>query len=524
MPLDLADVIKLGNKRVFIQRGGPGPQNTLQYTGVDGQYMSFTGAKKPISGGASPIIAADPFHASQFAVVGAEQKPVGDFASGTLEIMERVGTLPFVWSDLSCPLNVYIVNSVCKDPSAFDKGWEGYTEVWGLGQATDVDGGDRALQDSDAAIKDKMSMWFRRAFACGSIQVGDKATTTVLREIKGVALAPNSLCGNCGIQNNGFRWQYATHGFNTGVTAAAVLYSTDYGATWTSQAITGAANTEDIGAIAVVGDLLVVLSPTGASATQSALYYTTINQTTGIPGATWTKVSTGFPSTSQLARDMVVLSPREVFFVCDSGYILKSTSIPAGVSTVDAAGATTANLARIKARGDVLVAHGATGKTVKSLNRGRSWALTTADPHANTGSAVEVINATFYWVGSTSGDFYYTLDGGISWTNKAADLLNGVSAVGVQDITAPTPDVLFVCATVAGPLARICESRNGGLSFVNSAVDNPRILNLPSTTQRVNRLVVPDTGDLSLRVNNFLSGGLGATTDGALLVGQTNDM
>lgn len=518
--MDYSDANRTGAKRVFIQDGGPGPANALKYTGIDSQYLGFTGGKRSVRGGVDPIFILDPLVANEYALVGTKNTPP-TLPAGAITLYEKRGTLPFSFSDLLCPLNLYLVNGLCTDLSAFDTGWSGYLEIWGDGKATDIDLGDRSVLDSDDVLKDTINYVFRRSYAVGSMILGQQSAAVTVHEVIDVAMAPNTLCADCGASNDGSKWQYAIHKENSGVTAASALYSTDYGVTWTQQTITGMANTETPTAINVVGNLLVVLSSTGAGANQSAFYYSPINQTTGVPSSTWTKVSTGFDSAGgHLSRDFFVLSSREVFVVSDGGYIYKSTDITAGVTLVSAGGATTVNLTHVYGLGEVVAACGATGKVVVSLNRGATWGLTTSDPSANTLNTIAIRAALEFWVGDANGGVFYTLDGGTTWSSKAMP----ATLAAVQDILWVTPEVGYLTATIAGPLGRIITTVNGGQTWIISSNTQPRLLNAPSTTQRYNRIAAPMSAGLTRRANVVTFVGLGAATAGMIVTARANEV
>jgi hypothetical protein len=156
----------------------------------------------------------------------------------------------------------------------------------------------------------------------------------------------------------------------------------------------------------------------------------------GIPGS-WTKVVTGFQANKE-PTDILVFSPSEIYFSANGGYIYKCTDLTAGVTVINAGATTTSNLLRIQGNRNLIVAVGATGSIIYSANSGRSWATTTSTPAASnpTWQAVDIIGAKGIWVGSATGRLFYTLDGGVTWTEKTFD----------QSSTGAITDVYFVNA------------------------------------------------------------------------------
>jgi hypothetical protein len=95
--------------------------------------------------------------------------------------------------------------------------------------------------------------------------------------------------------------------------------------------------------------------------TSPAYYYTDINQLTGVPtSANWVKMTTGFiNAATRGANDIFVVSPNEIYFPADGGYIYKSTDITQGVAVNNAAANGTNNLTRMHGYGSTYVAVGA---------------------------------------------------------------------------------------------------------------------------------------------------------------------
>lgn len=516
--MDFPEILKLGNKRVFLQRGGPGPANGLTYSGVDTQHLAITGATRPILGGFKPVNVSNPFRMEDWVQVGAMKEPPGDFPNFSLEMYTRDNSLPFAWGDLTCPINAYVVAGVCVDPSNFDLGWKGMLEIYGGGQSMSHNAGDRSSLDGNEAVKDALEIAARRMYAVGEMQFGAQAAATVVREIVDVAIAPGNQCGNCPPRNDGFDWMYLLQSEDAGVTAGNVLYSVDGGLTFTAQAVTGLANTDVVEAIEVIGNYLVVVGFASGGVNTSSYFISPINQLTGVPSTTWTEVTSGFVALST-ARDIVDLNPREIYLVGDAGAIYKSTDLTAGVTLVRSAAAET--LFRVAYMGSTIVSVGNVGAVVVSINRGHSFGRTTVDPSGTDLRAIGMRTESEWWVGDTLGGVWYTETGGESWVSKS--LGGGLTLVGIQDIVWVTPEVGWIAATIAGPLARIFYTNNGGRTWVaHSESNNPRIHSMPSY-QRANRIMAGQ-GALQNNVNTLLLGGLGTGTDGIAITGRANEV
>jgi hypothetical protein len=181
---------------------------------------------------------------------------------------------------------------------------------------------------------------------------------------------------------------------------------------------------------------------------------------------------------------------------------------------------TSSDLARIVAYGDTIVATGAAGAVVRSINRGATFAAVTTAPSANAINAVEVFGPTRIMVGDSAGGVFYTENAGeTAWT----PLSFGATATAIQDIKFPTLEVGYIAYTIAGTLARVATTINGGASWSLSDTAGNQRLQTPTTVlQRYNRIAVPDTSDYFVNANKVLFGGLGATTDGCLVQGTVS--
>lgn len=509
------EVITQQHKRAYIQWGGPRPNNPVHFAGQDGQYMTITGVGLPEAGGFTPAFAPDPANAKRFKLIS-RLASAPDLPSATIMFYEKHGVLPRQLFK-QCPFSVYEVAGSCQDLSDLYNGVTDYLLIYSLAMVAEKNLGDRVTMDSDELIGDELSINLSDIYPVGPLGFGDNAQTLIDREILDVTYGNRQICGNCGPENDGSKWIYAvtrSSGGSPGL-PSEVIYSTDGGSTWNQVTITGIGATEDPVAIRFVGSRLVVLSPTAGSATQSGYYWADIDPDTGVPGA-WTKVTSGFVAAAQ-ARDMFVLSPREVFFVGDGGYIYKATDITSSVTAINAGVATTQNLARIRGSEEVLVAVGASGTVVRSINRGATWSTTTAAPTTSDLTALEVFNQRRIWVGSVNGYMWYTLDGGKTWTKKA---FSGEGTGSVFDIVFATEEVGYMLNANATPTARLFVTLDGGYTWTNSSW---RVVGWP-TFNYAKRIAVPQSSDSAVNVNNCAIAGITSTNDGVLLLGVAEEL
>lgn len=510
--LNADEIITQKHKRAFIQFGGARPSNPVRYAGQDAQYLSITGVSAPESGGIDPLWVHDPRSVGKYRLVGSSISPA-DLDGATLVMREKHGSLPWQLFRFGCQFNLYEPTGNCKDLSDFIAGWSDYVLVYSGALITDKDLGDRVTFDSDDAIEDSSTLVLADIYPVGSLAFGAEAANEVDREVADIVYAPTASCGACSKENDGTQWIYAvtkSSGAGSPGLPSELIYTVDGSLTWQQANITGIGASEDAIAVDIAGQYLIVI---GAS----AYYYAIINPDTGVPG-TFTKVTTGIVG---VIYDLYVSNPREIFFVGAAGYIYKTTDITTGLTVIDAGSATTSNLYRIHGNENTLLAVGAGSATVKSVNKGITWATTTASV---SGVPLDVLAALVldtrrFWVGTgTSGRVYYTLDGGETWVQFT---FSGAGAGNVYDIVAATGEVLYFSHSTATPTGRLFSSWNGGADWEMGASGegSPRILSFP-TLQKVNRIAVPTAANTGTAANNVALAGLSSGgVDGIILLG-----
>lgn len=499
------EVVYQKSKRAFIQWGGPGAGNEVDYAGADAQYMEVGDAANPVRGSITPRRVHDPYAYGRFRRIGATIAPPDDPTS-TVSFSTILGALPRIRYNAQCYMNLYEPSGNCADPTDLSGGWTTKVSISSYGLVTERSetGNTSGMEAADDAEMTEASVtWEGGKYDIGSLFFGEAASAEVTTHIKDIVYGTQIRCADCGPENDGTKWLYAiadTDG-SSPPGLGKVVYSVDGGNTWTALPITGLTAGQSIDAIDIVGQYLIVVSQG-----MNKYFYTTINIITGVPGSTWTAVSTGFVA-AKLPTDIYVLNSREVWFSALGGYIYKSTDITAGVSVINAGVATTNNLRRIHGERETIVAVGDTGTIVLSSNRGRSWGVAVSNASITDRiQAIAVLGPFRFWIGTNAGKVFSTDNQANSWTELVFD---GSGAGRVDDIVFATDDCGYFAHATATPTARLFSTFTGGKIWdLSTNVGQKRIANWP-TFDRVNRIAVPSYSVLGVLAGNIAVGGVG---------------
>lgn len=509
MTINADELVKVQQKRNYIQFGGAFPGNALLYAGQGAQYLFVDSADLSETGNIDPIWVPDPNVPGKYRLAGRKYAPSA-LPKATITMLEKHGAIPRQLQRIGCQFNLYEATGACNDLSDILAGWTDYVLIYSGAITTDKGLGARTVRDADNQMEDKISVILSAIYPVGGLGFGAQASAQIDREVADVVYGSKLQCGNCGgAQDDGTQKIYSvtkSSGAGSPGLPAEVQYTLNGGLTWFESQITGIGATADPAAIDVVGTYLVVLVPS-----ESAYYYAQLN-IAGVPG-TWTKVTAGF--TTQ-PNDMFVVSPREVWFCGNSGYVYKSTDVTAGVSTINAGAATSNHLLRIAAVDEAVVAVGKSSTVIRSVNRGLTFSTVVTAPSLVLVdlAALAVLSANYFWVGTlNSGRLLYTQDGGTSWTEKA---FSGSGSGSVRDIQFATQEVGYFLHDTPTPTARMFATIDGGPDW---GIGSQRILNWP-TFNRANRVAFPKDIDPSIDSNYVAIAGLdGGGTDGLLLLG-----
>lgn len=498
--------------RAFTQRGGPGPSIPVRFAGAQEQYLMVGDVTRPDRGGIKAINVNDPRRRGLFKRTG-YTIDAPDIPNNSVTFKQFYGGVPWYQFKLDCPVNIYQSFGLCNDPADFLNGWQ-VLQILSQGLSTDKKyAGLTPFDQSDETTTDVSFSWTGDVYDIGGIVLGEQGSSDVTTEVVDIVYGGYQNCVNCGVPNDGTKWIYAlqqTAGGSSSVNGK-ILYNTNYGqGSWTAVAITNLNAGSLVSAIDIVGQYLVVVS-----STDNCYFISPINQLTGVPSSTWTKVSTGFVA-AKTPNDIYVESPSRVYFAANGGYVYLSTNIAAGVSVLNTGTATTNNLNRIHGDSGVLLAVGASGTVIKSLNKGSSW-VTTTTQLSGTLQAAAVRNAYSLWAGNSAGVASYSDDQGETWNTMSS--LPGSAAAGISDIVWASDEVGYIAATRTGPTAVMFGSFDGGQSWCEGPCS--RFPALPGAYGRPNRVAFPPSPDIMIATNNIAVAGLsGGLTDGIVLVGS----
>ena len=502
------------NIRLFVQLGGPAPNNDLLYYGSQWQYARWEDEEQSY-GETNPVYNRSPDDVSGFVLTALTQDPP-DLGTANLTVMEKIGYVPRDLGERRCPISVYLPKGDCKSLADPLNGWD----VLGVRTVVGIDSRSRngMSDDSDDALTSEYALKVGATYDIGKLLWGQVANGQIDRNVIDLVWGGGVQCGNCGPADDGSTRLYAitaSSGAGSPGLPAEVIYvnfnQTTRAQTVYQYTITGLTAANSPSFIDIIGNYLIV----GSNA-HGGYFYAQIDPDNGTLGA-FTSVTTGFVG-GGAPNDIYVIGAAEAIIVGNGGYIYRLTDPTAGVTVIDAGNATTANLNRVRGLGRTIVAVGASATVVVSSNSGLTWAETAADPGAAALNALEVLGDLTYYVGGTSR--YYTRDGGKSWTEQA---ISGATAV--TDIVFVTDEVGYtVYNTSTG--AAVQATFNGGRLWAASETTNSRIGSIGATATGgvLTRCAAPQT-TLQISTGYLALAGAaasGANADGRLLVAASN--
>lgn len=370
-----------------------------------------------------------------------------DIASALLELARK-----------GCPIDVQINFGACKVPQeydSFDKKLifeEATITNWSadeLGALTSAD---------NKEVNEVGEISAKNMYEVLPVGFGVKAASIVTNEVMDVVVADNQACGDCGAESDGCYKIFAVTKSAGGspTTPPDIVFSIDKGTTWFAHDIDSMATAETATGVAKVGKYIVAV-------TRDAIghHWALLTDFDGVTDPTFTEVTTGY-----VAKPHAIWSVgTKAFIVGEQGYIYSLEDPTGAVSVLDAGSATTTTLRAVHALNENFAVAVGDGGAIVYTENGTTWTLLATSPVgiAVTINCIWVKSESEWWVGTSTGRMYYTLDKGKTWTQKS---FSGSGAGGVYDIFFSTPSVGWMAHATAAPRGRIFRTYNGGYSWV----------------------------------------------------------
>lgn len=496
----MSDIAKTGFSRVFLIDGGARPdhapvyQGCMKAGGVSKSWGDLTSIECP------SYIQYDSF-VEEDTIKGAEERAtmdlMGRYLADVASELLRIG-------NIGCGVDAQVHFGKCADPTDFNTFTKAvvlegaYISDWSTDDLGAMESGERNPVTETGTISSKDVYEILR------LTFTEAAATIVTNEVLDVVICDTVACGECDEDSSGCQHIYAITSAAGGSpgTPPDIVFTVD-GSNWYADDIDSLGAAEDPSAIDCVGDYIVVVSNASGSA-----HYALKSEVNDVDfDETWTEIATGFVGAPNDCHRAV--GGRYLYVVGDSGYVYRTDDITSGVTVLDAGVATVQNLNRVFALSDEFVVAVGNNGTVLYTEDGVSWGEVGGPVAGAVLSAVAVQSETVWFVGSTAGNLYYTVDQAANWTAKG---FPGSGTGSVYDVAFANMSVGYLAHATTTPAGRILRTYDGGYSW---SILPEGAGTLPAN-DRINR-VAPCIYD-----PNFVVG-VGLADDGAdgiIVVGQ----
>lgn len=492
------NTLKAGEARVFLQVDGSSPDNPYYYYGC----LSLGGLTQELGAG-TPVYCPSTSQRNKWDIIdivpSVEALPTTDFTQRADRYLKDA------WWDIrkkGCRFNGMVVVSNCGRPDDINQ-FDARIALrqirltnFALPELNPLAG------DANAAV-DITGSWEMEGFdPIRSIQWGEKLDSILLAEALDAVYADAITCGDCGTPSDGCQKAYILAAANSGSPglSSQIIYTANNGDTG------GAVDINTLGGksanrIAAVGLYLVAVSETDGA------HHWSLLSSIDVGTVAWTRVTSGYVA-GKSPRCIVSPTPTRTYIGAQGGYIYLMTDPKKAVTPLTDGSITAQNINDIHAFGRNVLAGGNSNVLLYSANQGETFTLITGpEPGANI-SAVWMINSRVWWVGTGTGNLYYTTNGGTTWTestpNPSLTVINRIWFV--DDI------VGYFAGQIGGgsSAGQIYRTADNGYSWSNAS---PFVSGLPAA-ERYNAVVACD-------YNKVLAGGrLSAGGDGIVVVAE----
>lgn len=450
----MGDPLKTGFTRVFMIEGRargdrePSYESSTRMMGVDYAFGDVEDIKVP-----------DPDNYDKFLVVGqvrGEEERPSTSLQGRYAVDVRSELLRL--AKIGCSVDVQLHMGACTTPSIFNEFSKAIVleDVLISNYGTDELG---ALSpDERAVVNETADISAAKIYEVLPVGASEVAGDLVLAEVVDVVIADSLTCGECDVYSDGCQKIFALMLGGGGSPGALpdVVFSLNQGGNWYSHDVDGAGDADILTAIAVVAGYVVVTDQTRVSH-----LYADVDEFDETQDPAFAEVTANYVGAP---NDMWSLGPR-AFIVGEDGYIYLLSDPTGGPTVLDTGAASGGDdLNAVHAiDAENAVAVGNSGAVVYTTN-GALWTAATSRP-LGVGEHLRCVwmrSKTEWWVGSDTGQIFYTIDAGVNWTEKT---FAGSGAGVVWDLQFPTDSVGWFAHATATDVGRMFRSYDGGYSW-----------------------------------------------------------
>jgi len=359
--------------------------------------------------------------------------------------------------------------------------------------------------DSRSQVDESVDISAESLYELVQVSLSSRAGDIVTNEVVDITHCDNVSCGDCDDQSDGCSKYFAvtvTAGGSPG-TPADVVFTLNGGTTWLAHDIE-TLSSEDASGIACLGAYVVVVSETAGS-----ISYALTSEFTATGDPEFTEVTTGFVSGA--GPTSITTIGNKAFITGANGYVYMTEDPTGGVTALDSGVLYTDDYNKVDAlTEEFAVAVGDAGRIIKTEN-GTTWGAVEPSPVGVSVNLTSILvkDKSTWLIGTSTGNFYYTLNGGTTWTLGS---FSGSGSGVVRDIVAATDSVLYMAHDTATPKGRILRSTNGGYDWVVM----PEGSGVLPANDRINALATcPDNADIVIGVGLADDG-----SDGFIIVGN----
>lgn len=488
--------------RVWLIDGRARPDHDTEFL----NFLKFTGIDQSF-GAVTPIHNPSRVQYQRFIQVGefrdAEDRPSTSLV-GHFDQRDKSRLLTLAQS--GCKFDTQMHIGLCEDPGIFNDFlkaiiWESVLlESFSTDELGALEPGEQGKVDETGDIS------AQRMYEFVPLALAARDPELVYNELLDVIICDAPSCGDCETESTGCQRIMAISQAAGGspTTPADVVFSLDGGLTWFSDDIDTLDVAVNPNAIACVGSYVVVV----VNSVGEEMHIALISEFDGVTDPAFIQQTTGYVA-GRGPNDIWSLG--STAYICaDFGYIYKTTDPAAGVTVVDAGAATVAILHAIHMLSEEFgVTVGQDGAIVRIQSDLAALMAVTPVGIGVDLQAVWVKSETEWFVGSNAGGFYFTLNGGATWT---AITLPGTAPSAITGIEMSSDSVMYVSATVDGK-GEIFVSIDGGRSFIRSPRNQA---NAMPNNDRINAIAA------CIHDVDFIAGvGLASdSTDGFIVIGS----